>query len=178
LHASVVHALPSSAQPAPLAALFVTQVLAWQTCVAQAESTPQSAFFVQPTHFPAPSHWSAPPQLDPTAVAGWLTTPPVQTSVVQRFPSSGMSVSSTTIWGPPCPSQVTFMQSPTAPPPGSPIPLSVYTVEHTLVAVLHVNVVHAVAVPQSPSVVQAQLPAPSHESCRVGPHAVPLGVAG
>src|SRR4051812_36156416 len=106
-------------------------------------------------HLPAPSHWVLAPQLDPAAVGGWLATPLVQTSLVQRLPSSGTLVSSTTCWGPPCPSQVTFMQVPAAPPPGFPCPLGVYTVLQTWLEVSHVNEVHAVSVPQSLSVLQA-----------------------
>lgn len=67
------------------------------------------------------------------------------------------------------------MQLPVVPPPGLPCPLSVYTVAHTLVAVLQVNEVHAVGVPQSLSTLQAQLPAASHASVKSGPQAVPLG---
>ena len=173
LHVSPVQGLPSSGQAMPAAVLLLTQVLAWQACLTQAESTAQSSTVTHPMQLPAPSQVVLPPQPVPTAANGWLGTPLVQISLVQGIPSSTEFVSSMDCMGPPCPSQVTFMQSPATPPPGLPSPLGVNTGLHTFVVVLHVNELHAVVGPQSLSLVQEQLPAASHESSLFGPHIAP-----
>jgi hypothetical protein len=97
---AVVNEKPQT--PAPLHVLLL-----------HSSSTPgQSAGTLHPTHWPAPSQTSVPPQLVPEGSNGFVGTPAVHTSSVQALLSSGRSVSRSTVMMLPEPSHWSSWQSP------------------------------------------------------------------
>jgi hypothetical protein len=130
--------VPPGGLPCPLGTWLVLHAPLEQVYVVHAVLVPQSVSVVHIEQWPEPSHVELPPQLVPLGAGVNDGIPFEQAPTWQGFVLVGTSVSSSMVVVLPIPLHTIFLQSPAVCPPGSPIPLAVYTVLHTPSDVAHV----------------------------------------